>query len=118
MPLHDWQCEACSHWERDRFWATWREVPKSIDCPSCSEPMTRMAGRVVAWGPAAVWDDATEDFVAGSGRAEVPGEVMFAGTPLEEAAKAGETVNPYLDEGHPGYFKNDTGWKEHFDLGS
>ena len=113
MPVHDFAC-ACGHREIDRFWATWREVPVEVSCPACGAEMTRMAGRFIGWGPASVFDSATGDVLPGPGRALVPGAEIFAGTPLEEAAKAGETVNPYLPEDHPGYYKRGTGYRVFF----
>lgn len=118
MPLHDFQCDSCGHHEIDRFWATFREVPNVFPCSECGTPMTRLAGRFTAWGPVSVWNDAAQELVPGPGRAQMPGCEVFAGTPFEDAARAGETVNKYLEPDHPGYYKRGTNHREHFDLGS
>lgn len=119
MPLHDFLCPSCSHRESDRFWASWQEAAAALplSCPECGESMTRLASRCIVWGPA-VEIGSDGEILIGAGRAPVPGKEIFAGTPLAEAAAAGETVNPHLPPDHPGYYKRATGYREHVDLGS
>ena len=102
MPLWDYECRDCGLSESDAYYPLERDAPRSKPC-TCGGAKVRLIGSQALHTPKVLQ------------RTLVPGEVIFRGTPLEEAARNGETVNPDLPKDHPGHYSNETGRRVYVD---
>lgn len=112
MPVHDFQCSTCNTLDLDLYWSSWRDVPHETPCPSCGEPMTKMAGKVTVWADVSVFNHNTGYLEPGPNRGPMPQEEFWQGTQYVDM----DMVNPYLGKDHPGHFSNDTGHRVYGDL--